>query len=503
VRVLYYNWVDYLDEEKRGGGVSVYLKNLMAEMSATPNLDAVFLSSGISYDLFKRTPRWEPVRHGPLQDRHRRYEIVNSGVLAPAHHSFGANCQISHSATRKAFFDFVEKTGPYDVIHFHNLEGLPADVLEVKAQWPRTKVLLSMHNYYPMCPQVNLWHKERLACTDYEGGRKCIDCLLHKHDERLVRMANAVAYRLKCSSVKPGSRAFDLLFRQYMRLGSRATRAVGWVRRKLHDPVSIQPVLGLAGDFASRRALIVRQINTNCDFVLCVSDRVREVADSHGIDSSLMLTSYIGTQEAERFAATRATYPPKSEKNSLTLAYLGYMRRDKGFYFLLDALKALPQELATRVHLIVAAHSGPPEAMAQLAQLKARLGDLVHINGYKHDQLDSLLKHVDIGLVPVLWEDNLPQVAIEMHARHIPVLTSNLGGARELSGCPDMVFAAGDTAAFVARVQALLDGAVDFDAYWRSARAPQTMARHLAELESLYSGEVSAPVSSVVKPAAL
>jgi len=36
MRVLYYNWVDYLDDEKRGGGVSVYLNNLMAAMSAQP-----------------------------------------------------------------------------------------------------------------------------------------------------------------------------------------------------------------------------------------------------------------------------------------------------------------------------------------------------------------------------------------------------------------------------------------------------------------------------------
>ena len=77
-----------------------------------------------------------------------------------------------------------------------------------------------------------------------------------------------------------------------------------------------------------------------------------------------------------------------------------------------------------------------------------------------------------MGLVPPLWADSLPQVAIEMHSRHIPLLGSDMGGARELAGCDAMVFAAGDAAALRARLAALVAGEVDMDAYWRGARAP-------------------------------
>ena len=51
MKVLFYNWVDYLDDEKRGGGVTVYQRNVIRALEAVEDVETVFLSSGISYDL--------------------------------------------------------------------------------------------------------------------------------------------------------------------------------------------------------------------------------------------------------------------------------------------------------------------------------------------------------------------------------------------------------------------------------------------------------------------
>ncbi len=504
MRILYYNWVDYLDDEARGGGVSVYQRNLMAAMAGQAGAEATFLSSGISYDLRRPAPRWERLRHGPDRDRARRYEIVNSGVLSPAHHAFGNPAQLSHAATRDAVFDFIARTGPYDVIHFNNLEGLPADVLELRARWPQTRVVLSLHNYYPICPQVNLWHQERAACTDFSGGAACADCLLHKPDERLVRLANGLAYHLKCAGIRPGTRRFDVLFGTALRAGHRGSRLLGALRRRARTAASRGPAPGaaegpVAAGFAARRARMIAAINDGCDAVLCVSDRVRAIAAQYGVDPALLHTSYIGTAEAEAFARTRPAARILGTDQTLTLGYLGYMRRDKGFFFLLDALEALPEELAARLRLVVAARRGPAEVMARLEALRDRLAGLTWRDGYSHDGLDEVLAGVDIGVIPVLWEDNLPQVAVEMHARHIPLLTSDLGGAQELANCPDMVFAAGGVAAFGDRIRALLAGEITMDHYWSNVRVPPTMAQHLGELNRLYSAG-KPPISRAAAP---
>jgi glycosyltransferase involved in cell wall biosynthesis len=486
MRILYYNWVDYLDDENRGGGVTVYQRNLLRELGARPGVEVSFLSSGISYDFLGGRPRWDRVRHGTGPDHGPRYEIINSGVLSPAHHSFGNPAQVAHAQTEAAFYDFVDATGPYDVIHFNNLEGLPAEVLGLKSRWPATRVILSLHNYYPICPQVNLWRQERECCTDFKAGARCLDCLPHKPGEHLVRKANGLAYRLKRVGIRPGTRAFDVIFRGVIGVGARSMRTLSRLRPPAANGADPAEATARALAFAERRDRMRRLINAGCDRVLCVSDRVRVLAEHYGLDPALLQTSYIGTREAAEFERTAPRAGLVRADGTLGLGYLGYMRRDKGFFFLLDALESLPDEIAGRLHLLVAARRGPAEAMARIEALRPRLAGLRHVDGYGHDDLDDLLGQVDLGLVPVLWEDNLPQVAIEMHARHIPLLTSDMGGAQELAGAAALVFRAGDKADFTARLFDILEGGVSVDAYWQAARPPTSMQRHLAELDAVY-----------------
>lgn len=497
MRVLYYNWVDYLDDENRGGGVTVYQRNLMNGLSSEPGIETVFLAAGTSYDLPAGKPRWESYRYGPDQDREKRFEIINSACMSPAHHGFGDAAQISDPATEAVFFDFVEKTGPYDVIHFNNLEGLPAEVLTLKQRWPDTRVVFSLHNYYPICPQVNLWFQETRTCDDFGGGRNCANCLEHRHNPKVMKLAGGLSYRLKRLGLRPGKPGFDLVFRWSFRIGGRLsrlasrTKALLTVRRKsIAGPAKKSADAGRP--FRHRRARMLELINNGCDDVLCVSKAVRDLAADYGIRGDLLSVSYIGTREAAAFQRTKPRPEPVNGPGTLTLAYLGYMRRDKGFFFLLDAFEALPDAVAGRLRLVLAARRSDAATMARIETLGARLKQLEYHDGYSHDKLDEMLARVDVGVVPVLWHDNLPQVAIEMHARHIPLLCADMGGAQELGGLGGMIFPAGDVKAFGARVADLLDQGFDVDGYWANAMTPVSMADHIASLIDIYRGEARA-----------
>ncbi|PRY23005.1 glycosyl transferase family 1 [Aliiruegeria haliotis] len=509
MKILYYNWVDYLDAEKRGGGVTVYQKNLITHLGQKSDVDVYSISSGISYDMFSNAPRWEPVRHGSKENRARRFEIINSAVMSPGHHAFGHRSQLNDEATVQVFFDFIETHGPFDVVHFNNLEGIPAAAMTLKERFPDTKVIFSLHNYFPVCPQVNLWQRERRNCLDFEGGRKCTDCLLEMPKANQIRQANALAYVLKKNGIAPGTGLFRTLFGPAYRLANKALRvsrkwssgsrevldfanAVGpdadvgeFAGKPLYQRIS------LADYYSARREKIVAIMNENCDRILCVSNRVGEVAAKFGLDPALLETSYIGTQQADLFEKTEAKPSLVKEDGTVTLGFLGYMRRDKGFYFLMRALKSLPEDLANRINLVVCAKTGEEDAMARLNQVGNHLNDVLHADGYSHNQLDALLERVDVGVVPVQWEDNLPQVAIEMHARHIPLLTSDLGGAQELGNTPSMVFEANSIKSFESRIRDILDGKVDLEAYWANAMPPVSMQDHEAQLLDLYRRLVS------------
>ncbi|RGP38497.1 glycosyltransferase [Pseudotabrizicola alkalilacus] len=492
MKILYVNWVDYLDPEGRGGGVSLYQRNLMRALSGVAGVEASFLACGTSYDPLRPNPRWEVMRHGPRQDRQRRFDLVNSGTLAPGHASFGQATQVSHPATEAVFFDFLARTGPYDVIHFNNLEGIPVDVLRLKDRFPASRLVLSLHNYYPFCPQVNFWQDEARNCVDDEQGRRCVTCLPQSWNPAQIRAGHGLAYRMKVLGIPPDSWVFRQTFRVIFGLGRRLGRLRGQRKRQtlLAGSRQADAALALAGmAFVKRRAAMVQQrINTHCDLVLCVSDRVRQIALREGVRPEKAVTNYIGTVEAQNYAAAPERGPILRPDGTVKLAYFGYMRRDKGFYFLLDALEALPDADLCRLHLVVAARRGAAEVMARLAALAPRLAGFEHQDGYGHGDLDRLLADVGVGLLPVMWEDNLPQVAIELHARRIPLLCSDLGGARELGNSPAFVFRAGDVGAFGGRIRAILSGEIGAEDYWRAAIVPETMSAHVEKLLALYRG---------------
>ncbi len=484
MKILYYNWVDYLDPEGRGGGVSVYQKNLIEEFGKSNNNELYFLCSGISYDLFNSKMRIEPIKHGirvlensPL-NKVKRFEIINSKVLSPGHLSYGDEDQVENQEMNELFFDFLQEYGPFDVVHFNNIEGIPASFLNIKHLYPDTNVILSMHNYYPFCSQVNLWYNEREACNDFYYGKKCISCIHGKAKREVVIRSNASAYSLKKIGINPNSQYF---YRPFIILAGAKKRIDQKILDSRYKSNKIfHRVSGLP--FIERRKKIINFINQNCDAVLAVSKRVAEICIDYGINSKIVKTDYIGTRFSEFYTKIDTPKGLIARDGKLNLAYLGYMRRDKGFYFFVDALYHMPEELAKHINLIIAAKNSDPEQLQKIYDQIWKFNDIYYANGYNHKTLPDILSKVDVGLVPSLWEDNLPQVAIEYHSRKIPIITSNKGGAPELSNNRNFTYNSLNKIELYNILEKIIAGDLTHDDYWRCAMSPVSMENHCKNL---------------------
>lgn len=488
MRILYYNWVDYLDPENRGGGVSVYQKNLLQELSSTNQHKLYFLCSGISYDLFDARMRIERIKHGKNLKKSdclnniERFEIINSKVLSPGHLSYGDESQIDNQEMNDLFYDFLDKHGPFDVVHFNNIEGIPASFLNLKHRYPKTKIILSMHNYYPMCPQVNLWYAEKEVCEDYYYGKKCISCIGNQAKKEVVIRSNASAYTLKKIGINPGSKYF---YRPFISLSGIKKRVDKRIPDSRYNSNNIfHRVSGLP--FVERRRKIVELINKNCDFVLAVSQRVGEICVSYGINPRIVKIDYIGTKFSELYEKTKTPTGRIVKNKKLNLAYLGYMRRDKGFYFFVDALYHMPESLARNINLIVVAKNSDGHQLQRIYDQIWKFNDIQYANGYTHQSLPTILDNVDVGLIPSLWEDNLPQVAIEYHSRKIPIITSDKGGAPELSGNKAFTYHSLNKEELYEILENIIAGKLTHDDYWKNAKTPVSMQKHCQNLLTQY-----------------
>lgn len=353
MNILFYNWVDYDDLEDRGGGVSVYQKNLINEFLRSGEDRLCFLSSGIAYDFGAR-----PYVRGLLGKQGvRRFEIVNSGVLSPAHHSFFSRAAISHPETEAVFSDFLEREGPFDLLHFNNLEGLPANVLALRKKFPATRFIFSLHNYYAFCPQVNLWYQEKEHCVDHANGERCTSCLLYEVSAASVVNANRLAFFLKKFGFMPGGFTFETAFKYGPTVKGVLSRLLRPMQALYRNRVLEGRGGGLASlkpdvrPFAGRRETFVDLINENVDWVLAVSRRVGEIAAEFGIAEGKIVVSYIGTRHA-MFPSARRIVGGRSSTTAVnsSCATLDTCVATRGYIFfsmrLISCRVMWPQEFA-------------------------------------------------------------------------------------------------------------------------------------------------------------
>lgn len=472
MRILLYNWIPFDDKNGRGGGVTVYLRNLIDELMKKDNRDieVFFLSSGCYYDIYNKKIRYEETSN-IYGKKCRTFSIINSPVFSPGFLSFYYLDKVLYDkAIKDVFCEFLNKYGPFDAVHFHNLEGLSVQVLACKQDYPKTKFIYTLHNYYPFCPQINLWKEESCNCNMQDTGEACMKCMDQHVPAEKLRHKMAMTYSL----VKNPS---ENLAKAYKYCGSQLDSYYEKIEK---DNLSEKDYKRVVNALKQYRKCFVEMINANIDIVLAVSERVREIAIRKGIQKEQLNVSYIGTKAAD-FALNHANCS-YVKNEPFSLIYMGYQRVDKGYYFLTEVLNSIPKDIAKKIDVTILAKKYPNSKYKDTIINEEKFHSFIAKDGYLKDEMQFVLQNKHLGIIPVLWEDNLPQVAIEMTAYGVPVLTSDLGGSSELCGNKAFVFHAGDVNDCVNKIINFIFYPEILKEYWRHYKGLKTMEMHLKEL---------------------
>ena len=464
MKILYYNW-DHVDGSS-GGGVVVYQKNLIMSM-LKENHDVVYLNSGLTYD--GKGMRLKKISNS-IGMGLKTFEVIDSPVIAPVQQS-PKNIQmyLEDEKLYRLIKEFIVKEGPFDIIHFNNLEGLSLKVLELKKEFKNTKFIYSLHNYFPICTRVNLWKDEKTGNPhncDKKDYSECINCYNKLNYEQVIfcrknteRKILKKAYVMLTNYKK--DKADSMLYKQFERK-------------------------------------TIELLNCNMDLMLAVSNRVKMIFEQHGVDGKKIITSYIGTQVA---SSQKRKSNANVEEKILKIVYMGYMREEKGFYFFLNAMEKLAEKYPTEAKNIsiefIARYSKKNQNEIQrINNLKTKYAEIKLTNGYTKDNQEQLLTGKHLGVVPVLWEDNLPQVAIEQIAYGVPIIVSDLGGAKELFDDNKFVFKAGNEQEFIKKVLNIQSNRKILQEFWAKSKKLVTMKEHLNQIMQVYEGSIKAEVNN-------
>lgn len=522
MKVLIYNWVQFDNPHLAGGGVSIYLQNVIGEMLKREGVEVYFLSSGHRYGLIDRRPRIKPSPPGIEHPRLKTFTLWNSPIKAPAHDAFySVDLWRNDRVTVRLIERFLRQHGPFDAMHVHNLEGIGAGVLSIPAGPHLGRKFYTVHNYMPVCPQIELLYDGRLPCTDYAGGHRCVGCLGHEH-----RMEDLIAMRrmgdfieLKGFAGHPlGGFMFDLtsaahslwkaarnLFVDF-RYGIR-TRFTHWRLRppasaggrqdwrqradtpKLH-PHPVDRREGMAASYRLWREENAAALAGKVDGVFAVSDVARDAVLRFmpaGADvRTLPLPIDVEPTAAERAALDAA----RAGRDTVTLSFIGYDIPSKGLPFLIDALSGIDDPFyREKVDLVIVAGMGSPRAR-QLVQLKPRFRSVTVVSRYRRDQLPQLAARIDLNIVPSIWWETYNQVTVEMARLGVPSLVSSTVGAKmAIPRQGRFVFESGDAADFRAKLDPLVkDPAARASFFERPLKMP-SVVEHVDLLMAAYRGD--------------
>lgn len=469
MKILYYNWIQFDNEKNKGGGVNIYQRNVIDYLIKNTEHEVYFLSSGWKYNPFFKNSYIRKTKNC-YGSKCKSYEIINSSIMAPALAIY-MNPQkfIEDDACYKMFNKFLEEHGPFDVIHINNIEGISVNVLKLKEKYSNTKFIISIHNYQPICPLNQYFqnHNNKI-CYDFNNGEECLKCF--------EVLPNKKEYCKKCRNYYD-----DVLigYKKFLRIPLKLFSLVFQYRSKTFIGSKSTMV---AEQYAKYRKYNIEMFNKYADSILAVSERVRNIMIENGINSDKIITSYIGTKFAEKELKRSVANIVKP----FTIAYLGYERVDKGFFFFIDSLSKLDENIAKNINIVLAVSKIHKENYED--KLK-NFNQVIVYNGYTHNNLPDILKTVNLGVVPVLWEDNLPQVSIEMVALGVPILCSDFGGASELCKSELFKFKGGNEEDFIAKLINLVDNPNLLQKYWQNHPDLMTMENHINEIINVYRGE--------------
>ena len=291
--------------------------------------------------------------------------------------------RVYDARTTRAFAELIAKARP-QVVHFHHLMNLCRSLPSIARQHG-ARVVISVHDYWFLCPTLLLQRSDETPCSGPGSGARCVRC---QGESR----SGSVTMRLAKSVLRA---------------------AVGKALLGKADALVVPSVFVadlLAAEGVTRR-------------------KIRHVP--YGVPSA---------------PATVDVPRPCKNGDQIVFGYVGSIKKHKGVAELVRAFMSLEHDSRARLEIYGDVERDVP--YGRFVQYLGANNPRVRFKGaFPPDQVFDIMARLDFLVVPSLWRETGPQVALEALAAGVPVIGSDLGGLQEIvrNGENGLLFHPGDT----------------------------------------------------------
>lgn len=336
----------------------------------------------------------------------RVYEILNpisipllSGIPKPEKYLKDVDVNI--------YIDYLRQLD-VEIIHIHTLMGLNKELITA-AQKLNIKTIFTSHDYFGICPKVNLIDLEGEICTNYDNGKNCIACNANGYSSWLVFLMQSKAYRsLKNSTILKKLRAYKqkLIIKQNKEL----TKSEQIKKRKYSAS---------ATSYVNLREYYIDILN-NIDFIHYNSTVSKNAYEKYiNNANSRVLNITHSNIEDNRMQKTSNSNEP------LKITYIGSIEKYKGLYFLLDVLEELHKNNINNWKLNIYGKN----VNINTDKFKGK----VKIKGtYVYSELEDIFVNTDVLIVPSIWYETFGYIALEAFSYGVPVIITDFVGFKDM-----------------------------------------------------------------------
>ncbi len=360
-----------------------------------------------------------------------------------------------HPRIDRIFAELLERVRP-DVVHIQHLLFLSVGIID-EAKRRGIPVVLTLHDYWLMCGQGQLYRRDGVSCSMPDPAR-CISCL---ESQLCIRKGAMRWYQLLRAAVPVF--LLQALKKGYLGLASKS----GFDTRMLMQKVK-------------ERQAHIQGVLKSVDLFLSPSEFVRQKFIAFGVPAE-KIRRY--RQPVDQ-ALLRQIQRQKSE--TVRFAFIGVLLPMKGVHLLIAAFRSLKAENAELlIYGKMRAYVGYEGYLRELKALAKKDRRIRFMGEFEPEKVGAVFAGIDILVVPSLWQENAPLVIQEAHAAGVPVIASAIGGIPEFveSGINGSLFPAGDSQALLRRLEEALGAA-------RSVQTPgkgiPDSTAHASEMISYY-----------------
>ena len=343
-----------------------------------------------------------------------------------------------------------------DVVHFHHLERLSVTAVDTCRE-QEIPAFFTATDYWCVCPTHTLLLGDGRICNG--PTHDAANCLQH-----LAAATTRTSWATRA-------------------LGHVPTRLVGVAMSALKKAdASFGGNVGYAQALAQRGDAIVARFAL-LEKVFVPTRFLQALLDKRGISGERIRVLPYGLRLEGYSRRTR-----RRIDGPLVLGFIGTLQPHKGVHVLLDAVRRLPA--ASPIELRI--YGSPPadEEPYSLELQTTSSGDkrIKFLGTFDNRRIAQVLDGIDVLVVPSLWHENMPLVALSAQAAACPLIASDVGGLAEVVVHENngLLFAPGSSSELAELIMRVLNEKDLLSGLSSRAARPLDMECYVDELESEY-----------------